>query len=149
MPSHATLTKQPHASEQFYAVPGSQINAVAIYDNVIGSTRPNRRSATNFYEYDYTTSDSIPTNPNANQNPIDRPSPQHSHANPSAGKNQGISSNTKTESTVNSEDNLGHNDQAIGDPYYFSLEDVSSEHIYDKVTEEPQEHIYNVLEKTI
>ena len=50
---------------------------------------------------------------------------------------------------MNSEDNLGKNDQASGDPYYFSLEEVSSEHIYDKVTEEPQEHIYDVSEKTI
>ena len=46
-----------------------------------------------------------------------------------------------------SKDNLGYIGEPTGDPYYYSLERTPRENIYDKVTEELQEHVYNVLEE--
>ena len=122
-------------------MPGSQINTTPIYDTVYECTNVPRESAPNYYEFeddDYATcNDAIPRNAEVNQNPAHHTSPHSSYAD----------SNQAGRPTVNSKDNLGYIDQSNEDPYYYSLEDASNENIYDRVTEEKQEHIYNVLEE--
>ncbi len=122
-------------------MPGSQINTTPIYDTVYECTNLPRENAPNYYEFeddDYATcNDAIPRNAEVNQNPANHTSPQSSYAD----------SNQASGPTVNSKDNLGYIDQSNEDPYYHSLEDASNENIYDRVTEEKQEHIYNVLEE--
>ena len=152
LPHHAALTKVPQGSPTSYAVPGSQINTTPINDTVYENTNLPRENSPNYYEFeddDYTTyNDAIPTNSEANRNPADHTSPESSHTNPSSNIYQEIDFNQAPGPTVNSKDNLGYTDQSNEEPYYFSLEDgTSNENIYDRVTEEPQEHVYSVLEK--
>ncbi|CAB4004509.1 Hypothetical predicted protein [Paramuricea clavata] len=153
LPHHAALTKVPQGSPPSYAVPGSQINTTPINDTVYENTNlPRDQNFPNYYEFeddDYTTyNDAIPTNSETNRNPADHTSPESSHTNPSSNIYQEIDFNQSPGPTVNSKDNLGYTDQSNEEPYYFSLEDgTSNENIYDRVTEEPQEHVYSVLEK--
>ena len=137
-------TLPPEGPSQLYAEPGSEINTVSIYDNVAMSTNinPNRKSVPNFYEleenaYDYATRDDVfsGNRPHLQISSDKFPSPQ--------------SSREKPGSTVNSKDNLGYSGQSPEGPYYFTLEEASNEHIYDKVTVEPEDHVYSVLEKPI
>lgn len=137
---------------QSYATPESQINTSPIYDTVYENTNLPREASPNYYEFedddDYATcDDAVPSNTEGHQNPAGQTSPESPvthHAPPVI--YQDIDLNGALEPTA-SKDNLGYIGEPNGDPYYYSLERTPRENIYDKVTEEPQEHVYNVLEE--
>ena len=150
LPHHATLTKAPRNSPQPYAIPESQINTSPIYDTVYENTNLPRENSPNHYEFEddnyATCDDAVPSNTRDHQNPADQTSLSSSVTHSPTAIYQDVDFNGARESKTKSKDNLGYTGESNSDPYYYSLENTSKENIYDKVTEEPQEHVYNVLE---
>ena len=108
----------------------------------------------NYYEFeddDYATfGDAVPKPSRESQDPAGATSAQSSCTNPSTNVCQTKKTpKVAAKPIVNSKGNLGQNDMSSEDPYYHSLEETVNENIYDRVTEEPQDHVYEVLEKTI
>lgn len=144
LPQNGARTNVARGSLPFYEVPDSQLNTTHIYETtdlpVANSTSYNERVEGN----QRTHNDDVSTSLELNHGSARHLKSQSTNASLSSGIYQYIDARP----AVNCKDNFGYVKQSNEDPYYYSLEeDKSNDNIYDRVTDEKQEHVYNVLEE--
>ena len=105
-----------------------------VYATIYETTNLSGERSSNHYELD-DADESIPKKPEVNGNAAGLKSSEiYQDMDSSKARVQGM-------------DNLGYIDGCNENPYHHSLEETLNENIYDRVTEEPHDHVYHVLEK--